>query len=286
MRMGSSLLVGVCIAFIFVVGVEQASAARPASWKDIEHVVVVVLENTSYKQAMKQPYMLSLTQKGALLSQYYAVMHPSQPNYIALIGGTTFGLRTDKNVDIDAPHLGDLLESKGKTWGVYAEGYPGNCFLGLSRGRYVRKHVPFLSFKNVQINSQRCAMIESDASFKSDALSGNLPSVSFYIPDLDNDGHDTGTRYADNWLSHTFGPILSSADVMAKTLVVVTFDEDDMWNHNRVYTVLLGPGVKPGLTSTTTYDHYSLLRTIEEIFETGTLGKNDASAKTILDIWE
>src|SRR5262249_29701624 len=113
-------------------------------------IMVVVLENTDYDDAIEQPFLASLVKRGLLLTHFTAVAHPSQPNYIAMVAGSSFGVRSDGNVDLDQRHIGDLLEAKGLQWKVYAEGYPGGCFLGARAGSYVRKHVPFLSFKSVQ----------------------------------------------------------------------------------------------------------------------------------------
>ena len=100
--------------------------ARPTAWHDIKHIVVVVLENTKFKDAIAQPFLGGLAQKGALLSNYKGVVHPSQPNYIAR---NTHGVLTDMEA-----HLGDLLENQNLIWKAYAEGYPDNGFLGnLSR---------------------------------------------------------------------------------------------------------------------------------------------------------
>jgi acid phosphatase len=110
--------------------------------------MVVVLENTNYEDAIEQPFSASLIKRGELLTNFAAEAHPSQPNYIALVSGSIRGVTSDANVDLDQRHLGDLLEAKGLQWKVYAEGYPGGCYLGAHTGTYVRKHVPFLSFKN------------------------------------------------------------------------------------------------------------------------------------------
>ena len=72
---------------------------------------------------------------------------------------------------------------------------------------------------------------------------------------------------------------------MSDTLFIVTFDEDDGRSKNNVYTIFLGAGVRKGATSAVNYNHYSLLKTIEAIFELGTLGMNDLSTTVISDIW-
>jgi hypothetical protein len=259
------------------------------AFRNIDRVIVVILENTGFTVAQRQPFQKELASKGALLANYFALTHPSQPNYIGLIAGDILGVTGDSNFDLNAPMLGDLLERAGKNWKVYAEDYPGDathCFLGKKKGRFARKHVPFLSFKSVQTNPQKWAkIVTAQNNFVRDAQNNRLPEVSFYIPNLDNDGHDTSPAYADRALRQTFGPMLANAAFMQRTLFVVTYDEDDDQEDNRVLTLLVGGPVQPGVRSQTRYDHYSLLRTFEEIFRLGTLGKNDQKAFPISDVW-
>lgn len=262
----------------------------PPAWKNIDHVIVVVLENTDYEQALKQPFQTLLTSHGALLTNYFALTHPSQPNYIGLIAGDMLGVDSDANFDLNTTMLIDLLEKAGKTWKVYAEDYPGdaeNCFLQSRRGLYVRKHVPFLSFKSVQNNPKKCSnIVSAQKHFTKDLAAGALPTFSFYVPNLDNDGHDTSPAFADRALQKVFAPLIAKASIMSRTLLIVTYDEDDKGAGNQVYTLLVGSSVRPGFRSSVKYNHFSLLRTIEEIFNLGTLGRYDATASPILDnIW-
>jgi Phosphoesterase family len=251
-----------------------------------DKVMIIILENANYRDALAQPFLSNLTKRGALLSEFYAEARPSLPNYIALTAGTTASLTSNAPVSLDLHHIGDLLEAKGKTWKVYAEAYPGHCFLGERSGTYVRKHVPFLSFENVQKDPSRCANIVEASVLASDIATGSLPDYSLYIPDEKNDGHDTGPAFADRWLAQAFGPLLNNQAFMKGLLLVVTFDEaanDDPTNH--VFTALVGESVLSGSVSKTPYTHYSLLRTIEDGLSLGTLGKKDASAFSIVGVW-
>lgn len=258
---------------------------RPSSWDDIKHVVIIFFENGNPDDAMKQPYFNYLANKGANFKSYYGVTHPSQPNYIASVAGSYFGITTDDNVNLNKNHVGDLLEGADKSWKVYAEDYPGNCFLGSRNGQYARKHVPFLSFKNIQQDSDRCKNIVSSEQFDVDVANNSLPNYSLYIPNLNSDGHDTGLEYASGWLKRTLGRYLEDPNILKDTLFIITFDEDDHLHLNRIYTVFLGAAVKNKSTSSI-YNHYSMLRTIEEIYQIGNLGRNDATASIILDIWK
>jgi hypothetical protein len=256
----------------------------------IQHILVIILENTKASDALAQPYLGGLVNGGwsAYLGNYQAVTHPSQPNYLAMVAGDTFGITDDNNHNINASHLGDLLEAKGLSWKIYSEDYPGNCFTGASSGNYARKHNPFISFTNIHNNAARCnAHVVNANQFWTDQQNGQLPTVAFYVPNQLNDGHDTGVAYADNWLSSTFGPLFSSdAWWTINPLVVITFDEDDaVTNANQVYTALFGTTTRNGTISEVNYNHYSLLRLIESTFNLGNLGRNDVSAPQIIDIW-
>ena len=257
----------------------------------IKHVIVVVLENEDATRAETQPYLRELASRGAALRNYHALTHPSQPNYIALVAGSAFDVKTDGAVVLDARHVGNLFEDKGLTWKTYAEGYPGGCFLGRTAGlmffgQYVQRHVPFLSFKNVRTDPARCARVVPASALDDDVANGTLPSFALYIPNDSDNGHDTGIGRADRWLRQRFDPLLHDPRFADGTLLVITFDEGSDSGPNVVYTIFVGAGVRPGAVSNAWYDHYSLLRTIEDIFGLGTLGKHDATATPISDVWQ
>lgn len=263
-----------------------ASAPARAGAPAFKKVVLMVFENASYDEAMSQPTLAQFAQSGALLTNYHAVAHPSQPNYVAMTAGSTSGVTSDKTVNLDVRHLGDLLEAAGRSWRVYAQDYPGGCFLGAQSGSYVRKHVPFLSFKNVQNDSTRCGNIVDDSTFASDLRSGTLPDFSLFTPNLKNDGHDTGADYAASWFSSYFGPLLTDPAFTRDTVLILVFDEDDKSEGNQVYAALYGASIAPGSTSGSAYTHYSVLRTIENGLGLGTLGRNDDAAAPITGIWQ
>ena len=278
-----NLLMALCLAL----AVRPAPAAPvQAAGPSFKRVMTVIFENTDYEDALAQPFFGKLAKEGATLADYHGVTHPSQPNYIALTSGDTHGVKDDKSVVLDVKHIGDLLEAQGKSWKVYAEAYPGDCFRGARAKTYARKHVPFLSYKNVQEDPARCARIVDASALAADAKNGSLPDYSLFIPDMNDDGHDTGVDFADLWLSETFGPLLKDPKFMKDLLLVVTFDEDsDSGGSNRILAVLYGAGVAPGSVSKARYDHYSLLRTVEDALGLGNLGFKDASAAPISGVW-
>ena len=274
------------LAGFLVISTLLAVGARAADVPAFSKVMVVFLENTDFKDAIAQPFMSQLASDGAVLTNFIAEKHPSQSNYIAMISGDTFSVPGDGNVSLDGRHVGNLVEEAGKSWKVYAEGYPGSCFQGARQGAYVRKHEPFISFKNVQSDPTRCARIVEASALDTDIAAGQLPDFSLYIPDLNDDGHDTGVRFADKWLTKRFGPLLKDPRFMQNMLLIVTFDESHTPSPNLVYTALFGAHVKPGSQSATRLDHYSLLRTIELGLGLQDLGKLDLKAVPVTGIWQ
>ncbi len=285
-----SWILGLLSAFSFV-------WAKPAPLVFPFHkVLIVVFENTNYQDALKQPFLAEIAKKGALLSNYHAVAHPSLPNYIALTSGGTWGVKSDEDTTLNIRHIGDSLDSAHKTWKVYAEGYPGKperCFLGEYANAYARKHVPFLSYANIQKNPRRCDQIVAASEFPKDVLRKALPDFALYIPDLRDDAHNTDAHYADLWFKKTFGPLL--AELPKDELLIVTFDEDGAYNlethgynksSNHVFTALYGSGVRPGSVSGKRYNHYSILKTVEAGLNLKSLGAKDKSARLINDIWK
>lgn len=268
------------LAAIFLL-ISCVASAKPI----FSHVMIVILENANYSNAMNQSFLSELSKKGASLDNMTALTHPSQGNYISMIAGDTFGITNDKNIDLDAKHIGDLLEAKGLTWKAYVEGFPGNCFLGSTSGKYARKHVPFLSFKNVSTNPARCKNIVDAKQMDVDIQSNNLPNYSIYIPDLSDDGHDTGVSFADTYMLKKFGPLLQNAKFMNQMLFIITFDESGSKNNNnQIYTVLYGDSVVTGSRSTTAYSHYSILKTIESAWGLDSLNKKDSSTSPMNDV--
>jgi len=267
------------------------AAGRPVGIVEVQRVMLVILENEDAAPAEQQPFLAALAARGALLRSYHALTHPSQPNYIALTAGSAYGVADDNPVTINVPHLGDLLEARGVSWKVYAEQYPGNCFLGaasgsVATGQYARKHLPFLDYTNIQTSRQRCTRsIVDSGQLDSDVRNGTLPPFAMYIPNLRNDGHDTSVAVADTWLRQRFETLLADPRFNDHLLFIVVFDEGSSSGPNIVYCSLSGAGIRPGSVSDDYYDHYDLLRTIEEIFHTGTLGHHDATAQVIQGIW-
>jgi len=253
-----------------------SGAAGTGGKRVFGHVYVIVLENHSLSQALAaMPYLKQLGADGASATNYRGVTHPSQPNYIALFGGDTYGITNNSRHDLAAPNLADQLEKGGHSWAVSAENYPGGCFKGATAkggddgaGTYARKHNPAISFKSISGSPVRCARIHDLSSF--DAGEADFQLI---VPNLCNDAHDCPLGTADAWLRE-FVPQVTDSEAFRKDGVLfVTFDEDDSKGENIVPLVAVGASVKPGATSDHAYTHYSLLRTIEDNWALGCLAR-------------
>ena len=137
----------------------------------------------------------------------------------------------------------------------------------------------------IQKTPSLCANIVNASQFDIDAAAGKLPNYVFYIPNLKNDGHDTGVAFADAWYARKFSKYVADSKFMQRTILISTFDESGRGAVNKTYTSIVGPAVKSISVSETT-NHYNLLRMIEDNWQLGNLGKNDFVAKPLNSIWK
>lgn len=290
---------------------EAERAAQRARARHFDRVLVIVLENTDYERAMQDPNLVALASQGASLTNFHALFHPSYPNYLAMIAGTDYGIHRrgsflgDKQVNFpnDTEHktIADRLITAGLDFKQYAEELPeGPCPWNVSglhvadkRGNYVRRHVPFLSYREVQEKwCDRVIRVDSskaDNYFVQDAKKG-LVAYSFYTPNTNHDGHDTTAAVAGAWVK-SFLDRSFPQNLRKGTLVIVTFDESGGNEDNRVFTLLLGDMVKDASQQdpralARRYTHYSVLRTIEDNFGLQPLTANDRDAAPITDVWK
>jgi hypothetical protein len=283
-----SLLLGAAVALAWLAAFGASGAINNglplAKGKYFDRVFIVLLENQAYIDVVRNDLFKRLSERGTLLTNYKAIAHPSQPNYLAITSGNDWSV-SDAPVNLNTRNIVDLLEAKGLSWKAYAENYPtpgsSQCFTNeSSAGLYYRKHVPFISYDNVRNNPARCQKIVDGKQLDVDIKSNAVPHFSFFTPNIENDGHDTGLGYAATWITTFLGPRLHENNFIDGTLFVITFDEDDYSHTNHVYTLLLGPMVDPNTYDSTSYDHYSLLRTIESNWDLGNLGRNDTTGNT------
>ncbi len=225
-----------------------------------QHVVWIVMENRSYDQIVgskSAPYLNSLSDACGLATDYSGVAHPSLPNYIALTSGSTQGITNDSGPPsnrVSAPNLFTLL---GSGWRALEEGMPSNCATSGSSD-YAVKHNPAAYYTNL---AAACA--------NQDVPLGSTADISarftFITPNLCHDMHDCSTSAGDSWLAGAVPQMLDSSQYRAGTTAVfITWDENDSGGQ-RVPTYVVGPSVVPGSRSAVPYNHYSLLRTTEDL---------------------
>ena len=266
--------------------------------KVFDRVFIIIFENQLVDNVMQNAFMKSLANEGIFLINSHGVNHPSQPNYIAAIAGSTLGVSNDDPVNLDATNLVDLLEAKGISWKAYMEDLPEkDKTIARSKNKlYFRKHNPFISFDNIRNNPTRLQKIVNAKQLAADVKNKALPEFCWYTPNIQNDGHsipdifepNNPIRKVDflaNWLKGFLPPLLANPNFSKGTLVVLTFDESLPQNDNHIYTVLLGEMVDPKLVEIERYNHFSLLRTIEENFNLGTLGREDQTANWFRFLW-
>lgn len=263
---------------------------------EFQHIVVVVFENKEYETVIndpQMPYFNKLARTYTLLTQHYAVTHPSLPNYLALIGGDTFDITFNCDAClIGAPSLPDLIEAAGRTWKTYQENMPSPCFERPYAGTYAIKHNPFLYFKPIRLDAARCQhSVVPLTQLALDLEAGALPNFVFITPDLCNSAHDCPLSVADEWLRTLLQPLLPVLDRDAQPyLVIITWDEGQGTRSccglpkpagGRVATILISPQAQGGFKDDTPYSHYSLLKTIAEAWGLPYLG-HAANAETNL----
>jgi len=329
--------------------VQHAEGSRP------QHVFIIVLENESYDDTFgpgsKAPYLSKcLTNKGQLLTNYYAIGHFSLDNYIAMISGQSpnpdtqldcsifddFAL-TKPGLDANGQAVGhgcvypagvstiaNQLEERHLKWRGYMEDMKGACQhppLGemdpyqtaRKDSQYATKHNPFVYFHSISDEDCKANDVPLDQ-LKSDLDTvETTPNLSFIVPNLCNDGHDNrngmcadgktpgGLVAIDSFLRREVPLIMNSKAYQQDGMLIVTFDEADVDGNNRdahsccgepigpntelpgmlasgggkIGAVIVSSFVKPGIPNPKSYNHYSLLRSLENLFGLSHLGYAD-----------
>ncbi|KAK9314905.1 phosphoesterase family-domain-containing protein [Lipomyces starkeyi] len=253
--------------------------------------IQIWLENADYTKAAADPSLQTLAKQGISFSNYWASTHPSEPNYISVVGGDYFGMNSDnfERVPANVSTVVDLLETKHISWAEYQEDLPYAGFQGFNYSNqqtfasdYVRKHNPLVIYDSIANNETRLSNIKNFTSFTNDVHSHQLPQWSFMTPNMTNDGHDTNVTVAGKWSLEFLQPLLSQKYFADDTLVLLTFDENGTKAvGNRVFAILLGGAVPKhlyGTTDDTFYTHYSCISTVSRNWNLPSLGRNDVGA--------
>ncbi len=278
-----------------------------------QHVFVIMMENSNYDQIIgntNAPHINALAQRYGLATSYYGVTHPSEPNYVALVGGSYYGIQDDAPYtthQISNPSLADQLTKAGLSWKTYQQsmpsvGYTGTTYPSSTNVLYASKHNPFMNFTSIVNNPKQLAnSVPLDPYLQSDLHSGDVPNFSLIVPDQCHDMHGTSS-------CSDFNTNIQVGDAYVQSLVdqikdarfwshgnnaiVVTWDENDFNftgttgccdanpGGGRVATIVITNHSEHPVQDATPYNHYSLLQTIQDAFRLGCL-QNTCDTKNV-----
>jgi hypothetical protein len=238
------------------------------------HVALIVMENEEYGDVIgsrSAPYINRLARSYSLANGMYAIGHPSLPNYLALTGGSTFGVSSDcTDCTVHATSIVDQLERAHLSWKAYMENLPQRCFAGPDAGEYAKKHDPFAYYTRVTDNPARCARIVPLSQLSADERARALPSFVWITPNLCHDMHDCDVATGDRFLSALVPQLLSALG--PRGLLFLTWDEGSSDNGccrlasgGHVVTIVAGAQARRGEVFNAPSDHYSVLQTIEDL---------------------
>lgn len=287
------------------VGVNNGSLPKspviPGAFFD--RFIQIWLENTDFATAAAAPEFQTLASKGILLDNLFAITHPSEPNYVATVGGDHWGMASDNmfNIPSNIATIVDVLDTKSISWASYQENMPtddSGVFSFASNDYvsgtgnftyYVRKHNPLVIYDSVATNTSRAFRIRNFNDFAVDVNAGAIPQWVFVTPNMVNDGHDSDITFVSAWLNYWLVPLLSNSKFNNdRTLILLTFDENkNSAVNNQVWGVLLGgaiPAALHGTTDSTFYTHYSSLSTVQANWALGSLGRFDTN-KTLANVY-
>jgi phosphatidylinositol-3-phosphatase len=250
--------------------------------RPVTKVLVVIEENHSLDQMRAgMPYTYSLAERFGYAENYFALAHPSLPNYLAIVAGSTFGISDDHP---PAAHpiaassvFADAL-ARGRTAGVYADGMPQSCAASNGGDHYAVRHNPWTYFTRER---SVCKKFDVPGTrLRGDIEAGRLPSIGLVIPNTCHDAHDCGLQVADAWFANVMRQVFAGPDWRAGHLaVVLTADEDDRNEDNNVLTVVVHPSQHHHLVEQR-LDHRSLFQMLEEVV--GAPGRPKTAGRTTM----
>ncbi len=292
--------------------VSASDSGNRSDLKNFQHVFVIMMENTGFDSLIgnaNAPWINAAAGTHGLATSYFGVTHPSQPNYVAATAGIQ-GIDSDADETLNVPNIVDQLESNGKTWKAYMQSL-SLCATKLDHAcgnqLYERKHNSFVSFADVQSSPARMANIVDLSQLNSDLAAGTVPDYVWISPDQCNDMHGRGgpstdpcrfanvqglIRTGDAFLSSTLGAIMASSAWTGNSAIFIAWDESDFTGTGfggfgddsgccdsvagkgggHVVTLVISHSDHAARTSSVSYNHYSLLRTIQDGWQLGCLG--------------
>jgi hypothetical protein len=245
------------------------------------HVAVLLMENEEYGDVIGQgqtPYITALAHRYALATRMFAITHPSLPNYLALTGGSTFGIDSDcTDCSVPGGGLAGQLQADHISWRAYMEDLPHPCFTGPSAGDYAKKHDPFVYYRQIAASPAACDHVVGFTALSRDLATGALPRFAWITPNLCHDMHDCSPATGDRFLSGLVPQLLRALG--PRGLLFLTWDEgssDDgccrLAAGGHIALVVAGGGARAGARLATPVDHYSLLQAVEDLLGLRRLG--------------
>jgi hypothetical protein len=274
-----------------------------------DHVIFVLEENYSYSDIIGSSYAptftaLSQASYTANFTQAYAITHPSEPNYLDLFSGSNQGVTTDLSgpaptAPFNDCNLGSLVIQGGYTFIGYSEDQPSLGWTAGDVGDYYTKHCPWINWIGYNTNPDTIP-IKSDVpySYANGYTTGpifpdsnnysTLPTVSWVIPNSIDDMHDgyppASIQNGDGWYKTNMMPLVRWA-VTHNSLVITIWDEDDELHSNNIPCLFSGANVIGGSYSAPKFNHYDVLRTIEDMYGLAPLCGSSATGTDITNIW-
>lgn len=261
MRLLTAFVVGIVALVATVVATNTDAPKAAAAGK--APLVIIWMENherSAITGSSSAPYMNQLRNTYRDFTHYYAVAHPSLPNYLTIGNGSTNGKSGSDSItagEIPGSSLWGDLKAKGIDWKVYMESMPSNCYSGGSSGDYVLRHNFATPYAQVFDQPAYCA-----AHVQPYTSSVPLAPLTFIVPNLCNDMHDCSISTGNGWLAnHVPGMLAAGAKV------IVSFDEGSTSDHGggNIYMVVAKNGMTHSVRNGT-FTHYSLLAAIEDRF--------------------
>jgi hypothetical protein len=314
----SPALIPALIVFCFLIGVPTLKAQT--NFPQYNHVFLIIMENEGYNGIIGNQYapiLNALAQDYGLATNYTGVGDPSEPNYVGMLGGDTFGLSSDDpywfpGQTVSASNLLSELEGAGKTWKGYFQnmpypGYRGYCYPDKCNGipdadtQYVSKHNGIVNFADLQTPSELAKMYPA-SQLSTDLAAGNVPNFSYIVPDECHDMHGappwcvdsgSGTSVQQSWLiaqgDAYVGSLVkaitsSSIWLTGNNAIVVTFDEGNTAKSSVATIVIANHGPR-GIKDKTSYNHYSLLASLQAAFGGLTCLVNSCSASLMTNLF-
>ncbi len=233
------------------------SAEAPTAVPRYEHIFLIIEENRSYVEIIGEqsiaPNINRLAREYGLATQFYAEVHPSEGNYVAMLGGDTFGIHDDdafyckpKSKDVYCPgadktgyvdhtvsqrSLIDQLNERGLSWKGYMESipaagsgvarWPASDQPGVPAEIYAVKHNGFMTFTHVQNDPQRARKIVGFDALYADLAAGKMPNYAHIVPNQCNEmhGREEGPQTPEDCRKSNTAGLIKRGDRMVGELV-------------------------------------------------------------------